>query len=193
SQATARPAASPPAVARWRDGALGRGELFDRGRAVTAMVCRRLFPGARRDHGGEALDAAFDLARVFSRLPPGAASKCISYSLPPCGGGVGRGVGRAFVAHGTPLSNSPPQGGRELTRRVARERESHPSFCRASFAPAPSAINFASAISRRIGAMPQLVVAMMLLFGTNLATASITFTTSSAVSTVSLATSITPA
>src|SRR5207253_2199688 len=64
---------------------------------------------------------------------------------------------------------------------------------RASFAPAPSAISLASAISRRIGAMPQLVVATMLLFGTNFETASITLTTSSAVSTVSLATSITPA
>ena len=41
--------------------------------------------------------------------------------------------------------------------------------------------------------MPQLVVATMLLFGTNFDTASITLTTSSAVSTVSLATSITPA
>ena len=43
----------------------------------------------------------------------------------------------------------------------------YPSRCRASFAPAPSAISLASAISRRIGAMPQLVVATMLLFGTN--------------------------
>src|ERR1700728_2226541 len=69
----------------------------------------------------------------------------------------------------------------------------HPNRCLANLAPAPSAINFASAISRCIGAMPQLVVATMLLFGTNLETASITLTTSSAVSTVSLATSITPA
>src|ERR1700704_6396607 len=57
-----------------------------------------------------------------------------------------------------------------------------PSLCRASLAPAPSAISLASAISRRIGAMPQLVVATILLFGTNFETASITFTTSSAVS-----------
>src|SRR6266480_444997 len=69
----------------------------------------------------------------------------------------------------------------------------HPNLCLASFAPAPSAISLASAMSRRIGAIPQLVVATMLLFGTNFETASITLTTSSAVSTVSLATSITPA
>src|SRR5216683_234438 len=74
-----------------------------------------------------------------------------------------------------------------------RRDHHHPNVCRASFAPAPSAINLASAISRRIGAMPQLVVATMLLFGTNFETASITLTTSSAVSTSSLATSITPA
>ena len=61
-----------------------------------------------------------------------------------------------------------------------------PNFCLASFAPAPNAASFASAISRRIGAMPQFVVATMLLTGTNFDTASITVTTSSAVSTVSL-------
>src|SRR5207237_4180354 len=73
-------------------------------------------------------------------------------------------------------------------------RQPHqPNRCRASLAPAPSAISLASAISRRIGAMPQLVVAMMSLLATNFETASITLQTSSAVSTVSLATSITPA
>src|SRR6266566_6590662 len=83
---------------------------------------------------------------------------------------------------------------RRHDRNGAQRRDRHqPSRCRASLAPAPSAISLASAISRRIGAMPQLVVAMMLLFGTNFETASITLTTSSAVSTVSLATSITPA
>ena len=64
---------------------------------------------------------------------------------------------------------------RRSTRAAAVAREQrrtpacahHPNLCRASFAPAPSAISFASAISRRIGAMPQLVVATMLLFGTN--------------------------
>src|SRR6185312_12073262 len=74
-----------------------------------------------------------------------------------------------------------------------RNQQPHASRCRASLAPAPRAISLASAISRRIGAMPQLVVATILAFGTNLATSSITLTTSSAVSTVSLATSITPA
>src|SRR6266852_942114 len=69
----------------------------------------------------------------------------------------------------------------------------HPNLSRASLAPAPSAFNLASAMSRCIGAMPQLVVATMLLFGTNFETSSITLATSSAVSTVSLATSITPA
>ena len=67
--------------------------------------------------------------------------------------------------------------------RLQRNAQHHPSRCRASFAPAPSAASLASAISRRIGAMPQLVVATMLLFGTNFATASIVATTSSAVST----------
>src|SRR4051812_33234293 len=69
----------------------------------------------------------------------------------------------------------------------------HASLSLASFAPAPSAISLASAISRCIGAMPQLVVATMLLFGTNFETLSMTSATSSAVSTVSLATSMTPA
>src|SRR5262245_59267388 len=53
-----------------------------------------------------------------------------------------------------------------------RKQKPHASFCRASLAPAPSAISLASAISRRIGAMPQLVVATMLALGTNFATAS---------------------
>src|ERR1700722_2716251 len=82
----------------------------------------------------------------------------------------------------------------ERDRSGAQHSEKHqPSRCRASSAPAPSAISLASAISRRIGAMPQLVVAMMLLIGTNFKPPSIVLTTSSAVSTVSLATSITPA
>src|SRR6478735_4144960 len=82
---------------------------------------------------------------------------------------------------------------RDRRDRADSEHQPHASFCLASLAPAPSAISLASAISRRIGAMPQLVVATILAFGTNLATSSITFTTFSAVSTSSLATSMTPA
>src|SRR5581483_9165424 len=92
----------------------------------------------------------------------------------------------AFARHGVRRAHQQRRGHQ-------RNQQPHASRCRASLAPAPSAISLASAISRRIGAMPQLVVATMLAFGTNLATFSITLTTSSAVSTSSLATSITPA
>src|SRR5258708_7538243 len=93
------------------------------------------------------------------------------------------------------ICDSPAHKG-ERAQRVAFEQlglQPHPIRCRASFAPAPSAISLASAMARCIGAMPQLVVATMLLVGTNFETSSITLATSSAVSTVSLATSITPA
>ena len=46
----------------------------------------------------------------------------------------------------------------------------YPYFCLASAAPAPSALSFASAMSRRIGAMPQLVQAMIFSFGATFVT-----------------------
>ena len=55
----------------------------------------------------------------------------------------------------------------EHLRMTAVVVAAYPNLCLASFAPAPSAISFASAISRRIGAMPQLVVGTMLLAGKN--------------------------
>src|SRR3954468_24515419 len=36
-------------------------------------------------------------------------------SLPPCGGGTGRGVSSGTEVAATPLPDPPPQGGRELT------------------------------------------------------------------------------
>jgi len=56
----------------------------------------------------------------------------------------------------------------------------------------PSACILAAAISRRIGAMPQLVLAMMRSLGMCLTAVSMVAATSSGVSTVSLATSMTP-
>ena len=42
-------------------------------------------------------------------------------SLPPCGGGLGRGVAATAVFAGlTPLPSPPPQGGREPTARASR-------------------------------------------------------------------------
>ncbi len=64
--------------------------------------------------------------------------------------------------------------------------------CRASAAPLPSASSLAAAMSRRIGAMPQLVEATTRSFGTCLSTASMVAATSSGVSISSVATSITP-
>jgi hypothetical protein len=51
---------------------------------------------------------------------PSLAMTALDYSLPPCGGGLGRGVSRKVSALGYPLSNSPPQGRREQTEYVAR-------------------------------------------------------------------------
>jgi tRNA pseudouridine32 synthase/23S rRNA pseudouridine746 synthase len=42
-------------------------------------------------------------------------------SLPPCGGGTGRGVTANSESDATPLPTPPPQGGREPARRVAGE------------------------------------------------------------------------
>src|SRR5262249_56330025 len=67
-----------------------------------------------------------------------------------------------------------------------------PSFSRASFAPAPSAASLAIAMSRRIGAMPQLVHGLILSFATYFAASAITAATCAGVSTVSVATSIAP-
>ncbi len=50
---------------------------------------------------------------------PSLGMTALDYSLPPCGGGLGRGVAARLVLVVTPLSNSPPQGGREQTERVA--------------------------------------------------------------------------
>src|SRR5229473_1131331 len=50
---------------------------------------------------------------------PSLGMTALYYSLPPCGGGLGRGVAARLVLVVTPLSNSPPQGGREQTERVA--------------------------------------------------------------------------
>ncbi|MCD6043668.1 MAG: dnaE 1, partial [Burkholderiales bacterium] len=49
-------------------------------------------------------------------------------SLPPCGGGLGRGVVVRSGLVTTPLPTPPPQGGREQTERVARESPSRPKL-----------------------------------------------------------------
>src|SRR5262249_25738876 len=69
---------------------------------------------------------------------------------------------------------------------------SHASRWRASAAPFTSAASLASAMSRRIGAMPQLVPATMRSFGTYLSASPRVAATSSGVSMASLATSIAP-
>ena len=65
-------------------------------------------------------------------------------------------------------------------------------FLRASAAPRPSASSFIAAISRRIGAIPQFVQAMIFCAGTYCAALAITAAISSGVSMVSVATSMTP-
>src|SRR5512133_3588151 len=68
----------------------------------------------------------------------------------------------------------------------------YPNFLRASAAPAPSACSFATAMSRRIGAMPQFVEAMIFSLATYFIAWPMTAATSSGVSMLSLATSMTP-
>src|SRR5580698_2925804 len=147
-----------------------------------AVVAGRLSRDAECDQRSQAADAALDAAGAVGGISAGAASEYEELNA---------------VILGRSRERANPES-RDSGSALRASRNDglfyvYPNLCRASFAPAPSAISLASAMSRCIGAMPQLVVATMLLFGTNFDTASITAATSSAVSTVSLATSITPA
>ena len=160
------------------------------------MVAGRLSRGARRYRSRDAVDAAFDRAGVVGGISAGAAWKCEMYSLPPCGGGLGRGVSRKAGVRGYPPLQLSPQGGRGLSvpcSSVSRTRALTPASPVPVSRPrrAPSAwlprYRGASAPCRNWWSRRCCSSARIW------QTASITFTTSSAVSTVSLATSITPA
>src|SRR5205807_1057733 len=90
---------------------------------ASAACSRRPSPPWRED-GHE--DSSADMIAVLRRLVP-------QRSLPPCGGGTGRGVSactvfskwirsdRTFSTRGTPLPTPPPQGGREQTAVAATD------------------------------------------------------------------------
>ena len=63
-------------TARRRDGRGGRGQFSDREGQAAKMVAGRLSRGAGQNGECDAADATFDIARVFGRLPAGAASEC---------------------------------------------------------------------------------------------------------------------
>ena len=64
------------AIARWRDGAGGRGEFSDRAGQGAAMVDGWLSGGGCRNRQCDAADAAVNAARARCRISPGAASEC---------------------------------------------------------------------------------------------------------------------
>jgi hypothetical protein len=81
--------------------------LIAQGRALLLSQVRA------RDHGRGVAHAAIDAARAGCGISAGAASERTMRSLPPCGGGPGRGVSRNGGARGLPLSPTFPRKGGE--------------------------------------------------------------------------------
>jgi len=94
--------------------------VYPKDRAAYGRLCRILTAGNLRAPKGECWLSVGDLIEhgeglQVVALPP-------TRPLPPCGGGLGRGVARTFQGGATPHPVPPPQGGREKAL-LARLRE----------------------------------------------------------------------